>query len=155
MAIVMSTKLQNDATDAFAALFANGRVQIYSGTRPQGGDNALTGTLLGVVTEQALPFTPGSPTNGLRFDAAVNGSASKAADQIWQFKGLANGIAGWFVLLPNDADDGTPDTGYVHRRYVGTIGSANADLIMSNPQVKLNATKTVDEFVLAIPAQYK
>lgn len=155
MAIVLSTKLQNDAADAFAALFANGRIHIYSGSRPQAGDNALTGTLLGIVTENGLPFTPGSTTNGLNFDAAVNGVVTKAAAETWQFAGLANGIAGYFVLLPNSADDGTVDSGKTHRRYIGTIGTSNADLIMSNPQVVLNAVKTVDEFSLAIPTQYK
>lgn len=155
MAIVLSTKLQNDAADAFAALFVNGRIQIYSGTRPQAGDNAMTGTLLGVVSDGALPFVPGDPTNGLRFDPAVDGIAKKAADQTWQFKGIANGIAGWFAFLPNGADDGTPDSAKAHRRYIGTVGSANADLIMSNPQVIQNATKTIDDFSLSIPAQYR
>lgn len=155
MAIVLSTKLQNDAADAFAALFANGRIHLYSGNRPQTGDLALNGTLLGVVSEGALPFVPGAPTNGLRFDPAADGVAKKAAAQVWQFKGLVDGIAGYFVLLPNDADDGTPDTAKAHRRYIGTVGTGNADLIMSNPQVIKDAVKTVDEFSLAIPAQYK
>ncbi len=155
MAIVLSSKLQNDATDAFAALFANGRIQIYSSSRPQTGDDTMGGTLLGVVTNQGLPFVPGNPANGLNFDPAVDGIAKKAAAQTWQFKGLASGVAGYFVLLPNDADDGTPDVGKAHRRYLGTIGASNADLIMSNPNVVKDAIKTIDEFSLIVPAQYR
>ncbi len=105
MTIRLSTGLRNNlaGTTGFAATFANGIIEIRTGSQPVSADNAATGTLLGTVTLASGAFTPGSTTNGLTFGAAADGAVSKSG--VWSMNGIAAGTAGWFRLKGNALDN--------------------------------------------------
>lgn len=149
--IRFSTGLRNNLCGplGFAGSFANGVIEIYTGTQPASANNAVTGTLLGTVTLAGGAFTPGSPTNGLTFAAASDGSVSKSG--VWSFVGIAAGTAGWFRLKANAVDTGLLSTTAV--RMDGNIGTSGADLNISNINVAIGAPNTVDTFVYTQPAQ--
>lgn len=147
----LSTGLRNNlaGTTGFAATFANGVIEIYSGTQPASADAAVTGTLLGTVTLGSGAFTPGSPTNGLTFDVAANGAVSKSG--VWSFAGVAAGTAGWFRLKANGADAGAVSN--TLPRLDGSIATSGADLNLSNISIAVGAPTTVDSFTFTFPAQ--
>lgn len=91
---------------AFANIFHNGAINVYSGAQPESADMAPTGTLLARITRNGDGWAPGFPTGGLQF-AAAQRYIVKHPDQAWWLTGLANGTAGWFRLVPNAADPET------------------------------------------------
>ncbi len=149
--IRFSTGLRNNLAGAtgFAGSFANGVIEIYTGSQPSSADNAVTGTLLGTITLAGGSFTPGSPTNGLTFAAPSAGSVAKSG--VWSFVGVAAGTAGWFRLKANAVDAGLLSTTAV--RMDGNCGTSGADLNISNINVAVGAPNTVDTFVYTQPAQ--
>lgn len=151
MTIRLSTGLRTllAGTTGFATTFANGVIEIYSGSQPVSADAAVTGTLLGTVTLNSGEFTPGSPTNGLTFGVPANGSVAKSG--VWSFNGVAAGTAGWFRLKGNAADAGGAST--VLPRLDGSVATSGADLNLSNIAIAIGAPNTIDSFSLAIPAQ--
>lgn len=151
MTVRLSTKLRDNlaGSTGFAATFANGVIDIYSGTQPVTADSAATGTLLGTVTLASGAFTPGTATNGLTFAAAANGAVSKSGT--WSFNGVAAGTAGWFRLRGNAADDGLAST--VLPRLDGSIAVSGADMNLSNISIAINAPTTIDSFTYTQPAQ--
>lgn len=153
MTVRLSTGLRNNIAGniGFAGSFTNGVIYIYSGSQPLSADNAVSGTLLGVVSVDALPFSFGSPDNGLNFDPPVAGTVAKAADEDWRFEGITNGTAGWFRLMGNAADNLASST--TLPRMDGSIGTSNADLNLSNISVSAAAPNTIDVFQFTVPAQ--
>lgn len=59
MTVRLSTALRNNLAGptGFATTFANGVIDIYSGTQPATADAAVTGTLLGTVTQSSGAYT--------------------------------------------------------------------------------------------------
>jgi hypothetical protein len=147
----LSTGLRTNlaGTTGFAATFANGVIEIRSGTQPVSADSAATGTLLGTVTLASGAFTPGTATNGLTFAAAANGAVSKTGT--WSFVGIANGTAGWFRLKGNGVDEGDAST--TLPRLDGSVARSGADLNLSNIGIAIGAPTTIDSFVWTQPAQ--
>ncbi len=150
MVMRLSTRLRDNlaGTTGFASTFANGVVEIYTGSQPATADAAVTGTLLGTVTLNSGAFTPGSPTNGLTFAAASGGAVSKSG--VWSFNGVAAGTAGWFRLKGNAVDAGGVST--VLPRLDGSVAVSGADLNLSNIAITVAAPVTVDTFTVTIPA---
>ena len=151
MTVRLSTKLRDNlaGTTGFASTFANGVIEIYSGSQPVSADNAVSGILLGTVTLGSGAFTPGTATNGLTFAAASGGAASKSG--VWSFNGVAVGTAGWFRLKGNAADAGALST--VLPRLDGSIATSGADLNLSNISIAVGAPNTIDSFAWTTPAQ--
>ena len=151
MTVRLSTALRNNlvGTTGFAATFANGVIDIYSGAQPATADSAVTGVLLGTVTLNSGAFTPGSPTNGLTFATAANGGVLKSG--VWSFNGVATATAGWFRLRGNTADGGGLSTSLA--RLDGSIGTSGADLNLSNIAIAIGAPNTIDTFTWSQPAQ--
>ena len=151
MTVRLSTQLRNNlaGTTGFAATFANGVIDIYSGSQPATADAAVTGTLLGTVTLNSGAFTSGVATNGLTFGTAANGAVAKSG--VWSFNGIAAGTAGWFRLRGNAADNGSLST--TLSRTDGSIATSGADLNLSNISVAVGAPNTVDTFTFTFPAQ--
>lgn len=149
--IRLSTRLRDNLAGAlgFAATFANGVIEIYTGSQPATADSAVSGTLLGTVTLNSGAFTPGSPTNGLTFAAASGGSVSKSG--VWSFNGIATGTAGWFRFKGNAADAGAAST--TLPRMDGSIAVSGADMNLSNIAITIGAPSTIDSFTYAQPAQ--
>ena len=151
MTVRLSTGLRNNlaGTTGFAATFANGVMDIYTGTQPGTADAAVTGTLLGRVTLNSGAWVAGAPANGLTFAAAAGGMVSKSG--VWSFNGVNAGTAGWFRLKANALDnDGVSTT--LHR-VDGSIATSGADLNLSNIAIAIGAPNTVDTFTWTQPAQ--
>lgn len=151
MTVRLSTQLRTNlaGTTGFAATFANGVIDIYSGTQPATADSAVTGTLLGRVTLNSGAFTAGTATNGLTFAAAAAGAVSKSG--VWSFNGVAAGTAGWFRLKGNAPDnDGVSTT---LPRVDGSIATSGADMGLTNIVIAISAPNTIDSFVYTQPAQ--
>lgn len=151
MTVRLSTALRTAlaGTTGFASTFANGVIEIRTGTQPATADAAVTGTLLGTVTLASGAFTPGVATNGLTFAAAAAGAVSKSG--VWSFNGIADGTAGWFRLKGNAVDAGALST--VLNRLDGSVAVSGADLNLSNIVIAIGAPNTVDSFTFTIPAQ--
>lgn len=151
MTVRLSTALRNNlaGTTGFAATFANGIIEIRTGSQPGTADAAATGTLLGTVTLNSGAFTPGSPTNGLTFAAAADGAVSKSG--VWSFNGVAAGTAGWFRLKANALDNDTLST--TLPRLDGSIATSGADMNLSNITIAVAAPNTIDSFTYTQPAQ--
>ena len=153
MTVRLSTGLRNKlaGTTGFGSSFADGVIYIYSGPQPLSADNAVSGTLLGIVSQDGLPFTFGSTTNGLNFDAPVAGVVQKAVADVWKFDGIAAGTAGWFRLMANAVDNLGSSTTLV--RMDGSVGTSGADLNLSQISVAIGAPNTIDVFQFTVPAQ--
>jgi len=133
----------------FASTFANGVIEIYTGTQPATADAAVTGTLLGTVTLGSGAFTPGTSTNGLTFAAASGGSVSKSGT--WSFNGIAEGTAGWFRFKGNAVDAGGVST--TLPRMDGSVAVSGGDMALSNISITIGAPNTIDTFTYTQPAQ--
>ena len=150
MTVRLSTKVRDNlaGTTGFAATFANGVIDVYSGTQPATADAVPTGTLLGRVTLNSGAFVAGTATNGLTFAAAANGAVSKSG--VWSFNGVAAGTAGWFRLKGNALDnDGVSTT---LPRVDGSIAVSGADMNLSNITIAIGAPNTIDSFTWTQPA---
>jgi hypothetical protein len=143
------TQLAGDL--GFSKLFEKGVIHIYSGPQPLSADSPVTGTLLGVVTKDALPFVFGEPGNGLVFATASGGVASKAPADAWKFNGIAAGTAGYFRMMGNAVDSLGAST--TLPRMDGTVGVSGADMNLTNTGVTIGAPNTIDVFQFTIPAQ--
>ena len=150
MTIRLSTGTRNAlcSTAGFSSIFANGIVEIRTGTQPATADAAATGTLLGTVTLNSGAFTPGTATNGLTFAAASGGAVSKSG--VWSFNGVAAGTAGWFRLKGNAVDAGGVST--VLPRLDGSIAVSGADMNLSNISISVSSPTTIDSFTWSQPA---
>ncbi len=150
MTIRLSTGLRNNlvGTTGFASTFADGVIEIRTGTQPASADNAASGTLLGTVTLASGAFTPGSSTNGLTFGAPSAGTVSKSGT--WSMVGIAAGTAGHFRLKGNALDDGSSST--TLPRLDGSIGTSGADMNLSNISIAIGAPVTIDSFNWTQPA---
>lgn len=136
-------------TTGLGTLFANGVIEIRTGTQPVTADSAVAGVLLGTVTLNSGTFTPGTATNGLTFAAANAGSVSKSG--VWSFNGIEAGTAGWFRLKGNAVDTGLLST--TLPRIDGSVATSGADLNLSNIVIAIGAPNTIDQFTLTLPAQ--
>ena len=127
----------------FDGLFQDGVMELYSGPQPTTADLAPSGALLGRITRDGGAFTPGSPTNGLRFQRGGR-YALKDPAHTWQLKGSGTGTVGWFRLLGNAADSGLNSTSAI--RVDGAVGLEGAvtDTQLFLPTLALNPSTTID-----------
>lgn len=151
MTVKLSTALRTNlaGSTGFAATFANGIIEVRTGTQPATADAAATGTLLGTITLNSGAFTPGTSTNGLTFASASAGAVSKSG--VWSFNGIAAGTAGYFRLKGNALDNDALST--TLPRLDGSIATSGADLNLSNVSISIGSPSTVDSFTWTQPAQ--
>lgn len=138
-------------TDDFRSIFENGVIHIYTGAQPANADQAVAGTLLGIVTQDALPFSFGSPDNGLNFAAPASAAIDKEPGENWRYSALASGVAGWGRLMGNALDNLASST--VLPRVDFRIGQSGADLNLTSTSLAAGAPYTIDQFRLRIPFQ--
>ena len=133
---------RRNAGESFADIFNNGVIEIRSGAQPASADAAVTGTLLARITRNGGLWVAGSPSNGLQFESGGR-YVSKRADHVWRMVGSANGNAGYYRLLPNEADDGLVST--TAARIDGAIGLADApgNFQMFMPDISITASLNV------------
>jgi hypothetical protein len=159
MTVRISTFARTKLADAFGApsgqgsvgMFDHGVMYIYSGPQPLSANDAVAGTLLGIVTKASGAFSFGAATNGLVFAASAAGVSAKSTD-VWSFNGIADGTAGWFRLMGN-ANDALGGSNTTNARLDGSVGTSGADLNLSNIAVVTGAPNTIDVFSFTIPAQ--
>jgi hypothetical protein len=106
---------------------------------------AAGGTGTYTVTSSALAATL---LNTLKLGVSASGIIAKNADT-WSGVGLAAGTAGYFRLVTN-LDTGVLST--TEHRLQGNISSSGAELNLSNLNIVVGATQTVDTFQLTQPA---
>lgn len=138
MAERMSTGDVQVSATALRTAYANGVLALFGGgTQPATCNDAETGTLLCLITESGGEFTGGTATNGLNFDAPVDGVLSKAATETWKGDGLAAASTGTqathFRFYSNAYTTGESLTAV---RFDGAIStSSTAELQMTNPVI--------------------
>jgi hypothetical protein len=147
MTVRLSTGMRNKLLDGGTGGGVKGALElgfigIYTGAQPASADTGATGTLLGVVTRD------GDGATGLQFGSASAGVIAKAA-QVWRFTGLADGTAGWWRFYP--AGDTPTSNSSTAARIDGSVGSAGADINMTNVTVQTSAVSTVDSFTITMP----
>lgn len=87
----LSTGLATGLNTYLAGTLTGGTIRLFTGDPPIDPDHEETGVLLGIATVSA---TPGA---GLHF--SVSGNAMEKADELWAFRALATGQAGWFRFV--------------------------------------------------------
>jgi len=150
MTVRLSTQLRTNlaGSTGFGTTFANGVIEIYTGSQPGSADNAVSGTLLGTVTLASGAFTPGVSTNGLTFASAASGAIAKSGT--WSFNAVATGTAGWFRFKGNATDAGGSSTSLP--RLDGTVATSGGDMNLSNISIVSGAPTTIDSFTFTVPA---
>lgn len=152
MGLRLSTGLRNAlmGETGFKGAMDTGVLHIYSGAIPTDADAAEgSGTKLLEITLNGNAFTSGSPTNGLTFNAAVDGMTGKADGETWQGDGLNTLTAAWFRFYANAVDTGVSTTAV---RFDGTVGTSGADLLLTSTNVVTGATTTIDTAEFTLPA---
>lgn len=136
----------DSGADGLRGIFLNGVIKFYTGAQPASADDPITGTFLGDVTVNGLPFTEGTATNGLNFDAPSLRTLSKSTSEVWQFKGAAAGTIGWFRFQANAVDNDTLST--TLSRIDGSVGITSGDLRLTSVTSAINTVITIDTFTI-------
>lgn len=132
----------------FSDLFKYGVIDIYNGPQPASADDAETGTKLLRITNGSGAFTSGVETNGLVMGEVTSFALKREVGTVWSGVGLANGQAGWFRFYANTVVTGVSITAI---RFDGLVSTSGAQLNMSNTNVTLGGTSTVDSVNITQP----
>ena len=151
MGVRVSTGLRNAllGSQGLQDILLNGVIRVFPGSQPASADDAEGTSHLLEITVSSGAFTPGSPANGLQLDEPVGGALAKLASQSWSGVGVLAGTAGWFRFYANDRTTGASTTA---ARIDGICGVNSGQLQMASTAIGLNATTTVDSFVVTMPA---
>lgn len=135
---------------AFADMFRNHIIHIYSGTPPATADASETGTLLAKLTKASGTVVPGTAENGLNFDADSIASGLLQNDsEIISGTGISSGIAGYYRMYDNGEITGSSTTA---KRVQGEAGTASAQLILTSLNIVADATVTASKHEILQPA---
>ena len=128
-----------------AVMMQYGHIKIMSGAQPASADAALTGDILGVITQDGKPFSPGVVEGGLVLGlGAFPGTVGKLGS--WVFTAQGSGMAGWWRYCWNSKDTGV--TGENVPRIDGAIGEG---LLLPNPNILEATTQAVADFTIFLP----
>lgn len=148
----VSTGLASRLLDGqrFADIMFNGRIEVRTGAPPITADDAPSGTVLGYITRDGLPWTAGAPTGGLQWSPNGRYLESQPGHR-WVLTGVATGVAGHFRLVGNAPDDG--DLSATAPRLDGSIslaGGAPADLYVPSLDITPATSRQVDLFWITL-----
>ncbi len=132
---------------ALRDIIAHGVLCVYSGSQPSSADVTPTGSKLLEITKGSAAFTAGNIGNSLIFDEPVAGVLGKADADTWSGVGLETGTAGWFRFYANDFDLTSNAL-----CFDGAVGTSGAELNLSSTSIVTDATTTIDEFEITLPA---
>lgn len=138
----MSSGLKNWllATGSFSGAFDRGVIELYSGAPPASADEPHAGTLLGKITTDGEPFTPGQINGGLRFLIIPQlAGATKFFGDSWVATFTAAGVVGSWRLKTNVDDPNVQS--FAHPRLDGVLGSEANELYL--PQTTVDVGDTV------------
>lgn len=145
----MSSGLKNwlFASGSFISAFNRGVIELYSGPPPTDADAAVTGTLLGKITQDGGTFTPGSPTNGLQFMTLPQiAGLTKLIGTTWTATITSTGTVGWWRLRGNATDAGVFSTALP--RVDGNMGGQLDELYLPDTAVTSGDTINIELFLL-------
>lgn len=130
MANNLSNTAANAMINALTALLNNGRLELFTGTRPANANTALTTqTLLATLTFAATAF--GSATAGV----AVSNS-------IGNVTAAASGTAAWCRCYQSDGVTVVLDC---------NVGTSGSDLNLTTTTISFGGTVSVTSFTLTLP----
>ncbi len=139
-------------SQSFESIFNGGSIEIRTGTQPDNADMPATGTVIARVTRDGGAWAAGSLANGLQFTRSGR-YAMKPYDHVWQLKGSASGVAGWFRLVGNAPDDGSASLSLP--RIDGTVrldeSVGDGQLILITTNLDASTTIAIDNWWYAIP----
>lgn len=148
MSFKISTGLRNHllVTGSVKAGLDGGVLNIYAGTEPSSADDAL-----GAATLLCTISNAGAGT-GINFDAtATAGVLVKSTSETWSGTIVASGTAAFyrFVSLTDDATSST-----TFKRLQGTVGTLNADLLVSNTTFTSGGgnSRIINSFAVGMPS---
>ena len=147
MSFRLSTGLRNAmlGTGGFSGAFDSGALYIYSGAIPTDADTTEgSGTLLLTITVASAVM----PGGGISYATPAGGSITKAAE-VWSGVAGASGTAAWFRLYDSNETTGASTTAV---RLDGTVGTSNADLLVTSTSISSGATTTIDSAEFTLPA---
>lgn len=153
MAETFSTGFVNSLMTTFINDFKDGVLALYSGTQPTTADDAETGELLCIVTNDGESFTAGQPNSGLNFNASpVKGVATKATNEIWTGTVLETGTVGWFRFYDNNYTTGKLLGENSVKRFDGRVGTGtDAELQITNTNLVKDGMVTITMFPVTLP----
>jgi hypothetical protein len=114
-------------------ILQDGCIRVYGGARPTTADAAESGTLLGLITQDAATFTPNVRADGA-LQLMQSGYGVLASSGNWRLTVTTSGLATWFRYNGNYADDQTVDTNKTRIRMDGDVGPS-ADLLLDQPNL--------------------
>ena len=122
-----------------------GYIQIYDGLQPASADEAPSGVLLAVITQDGLPTpTPSDDSGGLQLVQAGIGQIVNQGE--WVIKGVDSGTPGWWRFV-----GGNPDAGGFSEE-ASRVDGAVADCITGLPATITPSTSMpMSQFSLTLP----
>lgn len=146
-----STGAANGIADAIGTLFNDGIIDLYAGSMPSDGNNALSGyTLVARITQASGAWVAGSATNGLGFDASAAGILTKAAAETWSGVALATETIGFAVWKTNAADSNASSS-TLKRMLLTVSAGGGAEVNLSHLDATLGETVSVTSAAITQP----
>jgi len=126
-------------------------LEIYSGTQPSSAEDAETGILLAVITDDGGTYTDGTGNNGLTFKTGTGGILTKTVAQNWKGDGVDDGTAGWFRFYEKTHNKGADPGDETYLRMDGRIGTTSGELRLHSLSVVAGVPVVISEFNLTLP----
>lgn len=122
----------------------------FSGGVVSGSFTTITGTYNNLGTQPG-----GTPANGLYFETSGLGATiSKRTGQVWSGEVVNTGAASWFrivgqsMMTSAEDDPSSADTDLKYLRLDGSIGTADATLILNDVDLVVTEILTIADFTL-------
>lgn len=128
---------------AIKAAFSGAFVAVYAGPVPADANAAVTGTLLGYF------FQGGN--NTIALGDPVKNTVGMRANESWLCNPQAAGTATYFRMGQWGSDDNAVAGPTGFPRIQGTIGTANADLVLADPVFAVGVQKELKFFSVTLP----
>jgi len=130
MALTLSAAAANAMADALGTLLNGGRVRLYSGTRPATADTAITTQVLLAAPTFANPAFASASGGVITANALTSDSDAAASGTASFFRAVTSGAA---TVLD------------------GSVGTSDADCLLSTLTVIQHGTVTVTSCMLTVP----
>ena len=144
--MLISTALRNSILTKLALEFEGSNtaeIELYAGVVAATADADISGnTLLGTISTNGdgTALTLGSPVNGI---------IGKTGTEVWSVTPIADGTATFYRFII-DTDAGGLSTTAI--RIQGTVGAANADMLVDSTTFVIGVARIVSAFSIGMPA---
>lgn len=147
----LSQGLRSTWLHSFPALFNGGAVFLYSNTRPEAPEDEPGASPVAVVSGGGLPYTLGSPTNGLMFEHHEGDVFVQAAPwPLWRLRGYANGTAVWCRLV-GPTDNGGVSGDLPRVDFDVNSETPSGGLFLDDPEVTTDTNTYIQGWYYGIP----